>query len=62
MNEATPNSAWHNKVLLDSMFCNELIHLEFCIHKIIINTVINTLINLYINEDIGRSLWEPIYK
>ena len=51
-----------NEATSDSVFCNELIHLEFCIHKIIINTVINTLINSYINEDIGRSFWEPIYK
>ena len=32
MNEAIPDSASHNKVS-DSEFCNELIHLEFCIHK-----------------------------
>ena len=33
MNEATPDSVSHNKVVPDSVFCNEWIHLEFCIHK-----------------------------
>ena len=49
MNEVNSNSASHNKVVPDSMFCNEWIHLKFYIHKS------SLIINSYINEDIGRS-------
>ena len=43
MNEGTLDSTSHNKAILDSVFCNEWIHLEFGIHK-------SSLIQLYINR------------
>ena len=43
MNEGTLDSTSHNKAVLDSVFCNEWIHLEFGIHK-------SSLIQLYINR------------
>ena len=33
INVVTSDLASHNKAVLDSVFCNKWIHLEFCIHK-----------------------------
>ena len=47
MNEATPDSVSHNKAFPDSVFCNEWIHLEFCIHKsLLIPSLIHTLMRI----------------
>ena len=45
MNKVTSNSASHNKVVLDSLFYNELIHLKFYIHK---SSLIPSLIHILI--------------